>query len=143
MRLVRALEVHALTGRTQSSHFCKRTRRRAWAKRLPVVAASIRPTPSLRAALVTRTDAMIRAGLVEEAKSLRAKRHGPVRPLDAVGYKEALQLVYNRFHPSELGARIETASHQFAKRQRTWFQKVSAVVRVSTREDARAALERP
>jgi tRNA dimethylallyltransferase len=84
---------------------------------------------------------MLRAGLVDEALALRQK-YGAVRPLDSVGYKEALQLVDGVFHPSKLGARIEIASHQFAKRQRTWFGKIAAT-RVSGPDEARAALERP
>jgi tRNA dimethylallyltransferase len=99
------------------------------------------PDAVLSAALERRTEAMLRAGLVEEARALR-DRYGPVRPLDALGYKESLALVDGRFPPRELGERIVRASRQFARRQRTWFNKAPGVERVETAEAARALLTR-
>jgi tRNA dimethylallyltransferase len=141
VRLVRALEVHALTGRPLSSHLQAHAAARA-EQSLPILLLDP-PDDVLRAALVTRTQGMVHAGLVEEARALREK-HGAVRPLEAVGYQQALELVDGAFAAAELVPRITTASWQFARRQRTWFRKAPGVVRYEDASqllaDARARL---
>jgi len=139
VRLVRALEVAERSGRPLSQHLAAHAAARA-DRPLRVVYLDP-PDDALCAALERRTEAMMRAGLVDEARGLRA-RFGPVRALDALGYKEALELVDGRFHPSELGARIVAASRQFARRQRTWFGKAPGALRVVDAAAARAALSR-
>jgi tRNA dimethylallyltransferase len=139
VRLVRALEVEQLTGRPLSAHLANHVQTRA-ERPLRVVFLDP-PDAVLRAGLIDRTEAMLRAGLVEEARALR-ERFGPVRPLDALGYKEALELIDGRFPPRELGERIVRASRRFARRQRTWFNKATGVVRVDTLEGARALITR-
>lgn len=137
VRLVRAVEVFELSGASLSAQLDAHAKTRD-DRELRVVYLDP-PAETLQAALATRTEAMIRAGLVEEARALRV-RWGEVRPLAALGYKEALELVDGKFHPSELGQRIVVASRQFARRQRTWFGKAPGVVRVEDHVAARAAL---
>jgi tRNA dimethylallyltransferase len=139
VRIVRALEVHALSGRPLSAHLEEHVARRS---ERPLSVIRLEPPEAVMgAALAARTEAMLSAGLVEEARALRA-RYGPVRPLGSVGYKEALELCDGRFHPSELGGRITTATRQFARRQRTWWRSVAAATTVADAAGVRAALER-
>ncbi len=131
VRVIRALEVHRLSGRPLSEHLAEHAASRA-ARRLDVFL--LEPSDAaLRASLHGRAEAMLSAGLIAEARGLR-ERFGPVRPLEAVGYKEALQLVDGRFHASELTDRIVQASRQFARRQRTWWRKLVAAERAERAE---------
>ncbi|MEO6951985.1 MAG: tRNA (adenosine(37)-N6)-dimethylallyltransferase MiaA [Polyangia bacterium] len=123
LRLVRALEVHHVSGRPLSEHLAQHA-----ASRIDRGVQTIvldRSDEDLRHAIEQRTQTMIETGLVEEARRLR-QRWGAVRPLDAVGYREALQLVDGVFAERELLPRIVTATWQFARRQRTWFRKAGA-----------------
>lgn len=134
LRVVRALEVHVVSGRPLSEHLAAHAATRT--DRHVETVVLDRSDEQLRAAITVRAAAMVGSGLVEEARALR-DRWGPVRPLDAVGYKEALQLVDGVFAPSELLPRIVTATWQFARRQRTWFRKAGATL---TEPDALAVL---
>jgi len=122
VRVVRALEVQTLTGRSLSAHHAAHAAARG--ERALSVFVLDPPEPVLRTALVRRTEQMLAQGLVEEATALRA-RWGAVRPLDSVGYKEALERVDGRLPPGELAERIVLASRQFARRQRTWWRKLA------------------
>jgi tRNA dimethylallyltransferase len=133
VRLLRALEVHALTGRPLSAHHAEQSA----TSRAPPLFVLDPPDDALRAAIIARASAMVQAGLVEEARQLR-ERHGPVRPLEAVGYKEALEHERGAFGVGELVPRITTATWQFARRQRTWFKKAPNARRFT---DGRALLE--
>ncbi len=120
VRLVRALEVHATTGRTLSAHFAEHAASR---RQRPLDVLVLDPSIEEHAhAIEQRAEEMLRQGLVDEARALR-ERFGPVPVLDSVGYKEALATVDGKLHPSELGAAIARATRQFARRQRTWFKK--------------------
>jgi tRNA dimethylallyltransferase len=72
----------------------------------------------LAARIARRTDAMLAAGLLEEAE-----RIGPSAvAADAVGYREAL--AYNRgwLTRAELRTNLTRATRRYAKRQLTWFR---------------------
>ena len=124
LRIVRALEVHTVSGRPLSEHLAAHAATRTDRHVQTIVLD--RSDEQLRSAIEQRAVAMLDAGLVEEARALR-DHWGAVRPLDAVGYKEALQLVDGHFASGELCPRIVTATWQFARRQRTWFRKAGAV----------------
>ena len=137
VRLVRALEVHALTGRPLSHWLAEHAASRA---DRPLVHVVIDPPRELHdAALQRRTGGMIEAGLVAEARALR-DRFGAARPLQAVGYKEALAFVDGELTDAELAARILQATRQFARRQRTWWRKLANATVVIDTEGAVSAL---
>lgn len=123
LRLVRALEVHAVSGRPLSEHLAEHAASRV-DRRVQTIVLD-RSNENLRSAIEQRARTMLDSGLVEEARALR-DRWGAVRPLDAVGYREALQRVDGAFPATELLGRIVTATWQFARRQRTWFRKAGA-----------------
>jgi tRNA dimethylallyltransferase len=118
VRVVRALEVHKLSGVPLSQHHDTQASSRP---RFETIAIDL-PDADLRAAIEARVTRMIDAGLVEEARALRA-RHGAVRPLEAVGYRQALD---ETIEPASLQPAIATATWQFARRQRTWFRRAGA-----------------
>jgi tRNA dimethylallyltransferase len=120
VRLVRALEVHALTGRPISAHHAAHAPVARHAMRVFV----IDPDPAwLEARIAARVGAMLSAGLVDEAVALRA-RYGPgIAVLQAVGYKEALLHADGHLTAAALAPTIVRATRRYARRQRTWFRK--------------------
>ncbi len=141
-RLVRALEVLELTGRPISE----------WQRQFQQPRP--RPTPAvwldwprtqLYARIDQRVDEMIERGLLEEVRKLIPLP----RPLSkearqALGYKELLDHLAGGMTWEETVKRIKTRSRNFAKRQLTWFRRLSEClpVPVSEAEDASADAQR-
>ncbi|MEG0016214.1 MAG: tRNA (adenosine(37)-N6)-dimethylallyltransferase MiaA [Gordonibacter sp.] len=78
----------------------------------------------LRARIDARVDAMFEAGLVDEVERLLKGgfRSGITAP-QAIGYKEVVAALDGETSMDEAAQRIKTATHRYAKRQRTWFRK--------------------
>ena len=78
----------------------------------------------LRKRIDSRVDAMMRAGLVGEVQDLldRGFRKGITAP-QAIGYKEIVEALDGAISLDEAVEQIKTATHRYAKRQRTWFRK--------------------
>ncbi len=122
-RVVRALEVHELTGRPLS----------AWQTEwhTPPAPAGLAPRclclqldrKELYARIDDRAARMLAGGLLDEARALRA----PGRTLSreaaqAVGYREAFDHLDGKASFDETLGRIRLRSRQLAKRQLTWFR---------------------
>lgn len=72
-----------------------------------------------------RTQAMMEAGWIEEAKALFPHKH--LNALNTVGYKELFEYFENKLTLEEAVEKIETNTRRYAKRQRTWFKKDKAI----------------
>lgn len=68
-----------------------------------------------------RTDQMIAAGFVEEARKLYPLRH--LNALNTVGYKELFAHFEGNDSLEEAINKIKISTRQYAKRQMTWFKK--------------------
>ena len=123
-RIVRALEVLALTGRPLSAWQVEHDRPAAGIE----VVALERPRGELRERIDRRVVQMFADGLVEEVRGLLAgpRPLGPV-PAQGVGYREVIDLLAGRSTPAEALARVQARSRQFAKRQATWFRALAEV----------------
>jgi tRNA dimethylallyltransferase len=126
VRVVRALEVFARTGRPLSEHH------RAGTAPLqgyePFVVGLAPPREALRAAIERRTDEMIARGLVEEVAALLRHHGADLRPLQAIGYRQAVAVVKGEVSLEEARRDIVHATLRFAKRQMTWFRHQAEVV---------------
>ena len=80
------------------------------------------PRAALYERLNRRCAAMFAAGLVEETRGLLA-RHGPVKALDALGYRQALAVVRGEMSDEEAIAAAQQGHRNYAKRQLTWFRR--------------------
>jgi tRNA dimethylallyltransferase len=80
----------------------------------------------LHARIERRVDAMLAAGLVEEAERIGLDAVAA----DAVGYREALAFARGWSTASELRAQLIRATRRYAKRQATWFRTEPDLVRV-------------
>ncbi|MBL7870503.1 MAG: tRNA (adenosine(37)-N6)-dimethylallyltransferase MiaA [Cyclobacteriaceae bacterium] len=69
----------------------------------------------------SRMDAMIAAGLFEEAEQLYPKRN--LNALQTVGYREIFDFMDNQFDKEEAIRLLKRNSRRYAKRQLTWYKR--------------------
>lgn len=81
----------------------------------------------LRQVVESRTECMIASGLIEETSQLLKKYPQGIRPLESVGYKEAVKFISGELTQGELLPTIVTHTLQLAKRQYTWFKRDPAI----------------
>ena len=121
MRIIRALEVHALTGVALSEHH--RRHRFATRRYTSLTVALNRPRAELYAEIDRRFDAMIAAGLVDETRTLiDAGYDAGAPPLNTIGYREVAAFLRGEISMEQACARARQASRRLAKRQLTWFR---------------------
>jgi tRNA dimethylallyltransferase len=121
-RIVRALEVFELTGIPLSR--IQRTGNVPLAAGRVAVVALAAPRRWLAGRVAERTRRMLTAGLRDEAARLLALTgDAAAPPLNAIGYREALQLLAGEWDEAEAAERIDTATLRLAKKQRTWFKR--------------------
>lgn len=119
-RLIRALEVRLLTGKSilqlqRNSTGTLRYNVRAWKLETP--------SELLRERIARRTGQMLRAGWIDEAAA--AIENGLLESPtahQALGYRLIGEFLAGRMNRDELRDRIVTATWQLARRQRTWFR---------------------
>ena len=119
-RIVRALEVIAMTGRPISDQRNEHDRPAAAGV---AVFALDRPRAEMHRRINARVGPMFAAGLVDEVRRLRdaPRPIGPVAS-QGVGYREVLALLDGQYNEPEAAERIRARTRQFAKRQTTWFR---------------------
>lgn len=120
-RIIRALEVFELTGKTisdvQQQHaladrpyeylfFCLNPERRV-----------------LYEQIENRVDSMIEDGLVEEVRSLYARGYSPkLNSLQSLGYRHAALILSGEMERKEAVRLMKRDTRHYAKRQLTWFR---------------------
>ena len=118
VRTLRALEVFYVTGQTISSQQGQAP------PPYPILYLGLRCDPDvLRSRIETRVHQMIEAGLVEEVASIVDDYGADLALLKTLGYKEVLQHLQGEISLDEAIALTVQHTAQFAKRQRTWFNK--------------------
>jgi tRNA dimethylallyltransferase len=80
------------------------------------------PRKALYNRLNSRAAAMFAAGLTEETRGLLA-RYGPVKALDALGYRQALGVLAGSLSEEAAIAAAQQGHRNYAKRQLTWFRR--------------------
>jgi tRNA dimethylallyltransferase len=127
IRIVRALEVQAVTGIPLSEHF-RRTKGylQGWT---PILIGLRRDRAALRERIGARVERMFERGLVEEVRGLRAaglEENDP--PFKALGYRHVLRFLRGEAMLEQ--TRLETTidTRHYAKRQETWFRKTPGLV---------------
>jgi tRNA dimethylallyltransferase len=121
VRIVRALEIHALTG-TAASRF-RREHRFAedrYPHRLFVLDP---PRAELYRAIDERTRRMFAEGLVDEVRRLVALGYREAAPMRSVGYAQALAHLDRTLTLEQAIQRAARETRRYAKRQLTWFRR--------------------
>ena len=121
-RLVRALEIYRSTGKPYSSFLKKESIKRDF-RTIYIGLTSEREIIYNRINL--RVDQMIKAGLIDEAKSLY--QYKDKNALQTVGYRELFDVFDGIISESEAISEIKKNTRRFAKRQKTWFKKNEAI----------------
>jgi len=125
VRVIRALEVHELTGRPITA--LRRERRR---EPLPAIRFGIRwPRPLLALRIASRIQDQLRDGFMAQARSLLEAGLPEGAPgVGTLGYRELLAHLRGECSLESAVDTIALRTRQLAKRQETWFRKVGDVV---------------
>ncbi|MDR0931731.1 MAG: tRNA (adenosine(37)-N6)-dimethylallyltransferase MiaA, partial [Victivallales bacterium] len=119
-RLIRALEVYLLTGKSiielQKNSFNR--------LRYPVEAYKFDlPTDELKKRISHRASKMLESGWIEEAShAISSGLLNSPTAYQAIGYRLIGEHLEGKLSFDQLHMRIATATWQFARRQRTWFR---------------------
>jgi len=121
-RVVRALEIHQLTGRTLSEQRAlDRGREGAYRGRLFGLDW---PREELYRRIDLRVDQMMREGLVQEVEALlKGGLGGRATAMQGIGYKEIARALSGACPMAEAVERVKQATRNYAKRQLTWFRR--------------------
>lgn len=135
-RVERALEVWIRSGRPISSWD------RDAGEELPSIKIAMAiERPKLTQALDARVEAMYKAGLVEETRSLLERYPAASRPFGTIGYKEAAAVVRGELALADAIAETKRRTRAYAKRQMTWLRSERNVHWVQTAEEALRHIE--
>jgi len=138
VRIVRALEVHALTGEPISVHFL---RTESPVRDRNVLRLGLRlERADLVRRIEERVERMFERGLVEEVRGLLARGVPETAPpFRALGYRHVVAHLRGRMSLDAAVSLTKADTRQYAKRQMTWFRKMDGVAWFSPED--RAGLE--
>lgn len=127
-RVVRALEVIALTGRPYSASLP----RLEYADPLTVQIGVDIDRPALDERIARRVEEMFATGFVEEVEALLARGLAEGRTASrAIGYREVMGYLAGDRTLAEAVEQTTTATRRFARRQDSWFRKDPRIVWVA------------
>ena len=122
-RIIRALEVYMLTGKTISEHDAE-------TKLLPPryeavkLALDFEDRAELYARIDSRVDTMLKRGLIDEVRALLdSGLSEKCTAMQAIGYKEPAAYLRGEISLSEASELIKRESRRYAKRQLTWLRR--------------------
>jgi len=122
-RVIRALEIFETSG-VPKSELDRRTREQDSPFDAKVIALSYPDRSVLLDRIDRRVDQMMADGLLAETEALYAEGVFAVNATaaQAIGYKELLGYLRGESTLEDCVAQLKTATHQYAKRQMTWFR---------------------
>ena len=134
LRVVRALEVHAQTGRAlgelRAAHALGAPRYHAHTVALDL------PLAHWRNAIASRTRGMFERGFVAEVRGLVERYGSELRALRAVGYRQVVEGLAGALPAAEIERRAVAATQTYGRRQRNWFRSDPSVSERLTPSDA-------
>ena len=141
-RVLRALEVYLQSGQTMTQRL---------AQSLPpekpyntcLYALNYETRAELYENIERRVDAMMRQGILDEARCVYEHRDSWHTAVQAIGYKEPMAALRGEITMDEAVAKIQQESRRYAKRQLTWFRRNPAISWIVQPDepDARQTLE--
>ena len=124
-RIIRALEVYYLSGKTISSY--QRQSPGPLAK--TVIIGLKRERQSLYRSIDLRVDEMIKGGLVEEVKNLLARGYTEDLPsMQGLGYRQIVEYLKGKCSKEEAVRLIKRDTRRFARRQLNWFRRDDRII---------------
>ncbi len=131
-RLVRALEIYHLTGKTFSEQKTRREGLRGiFHCRIFLLD---RDRQDLYSRIEHRVDVMVRKGVLNEVKKLRQKKLGLTASM-ALGYREITNVLEGKSSLQEAIELLKKNTRHYAKRQLSWFRHEEGVENISVAAD--------
>ena len=122
-RVIRAIEVYRLTGRTMTQQL-EDSRREPSPYRLCMLGLTYSRRELLYDRINRRVDVMMEEGLLEEARQMRREKLSSTAA-QAIGYKELEGYFAGQEPLEEALERMKRETRRYAKRQLTWFRRDS------------------
>ncbi|MBR5543813.1 MAG: tRNA (adenosine(37)-N6)-dimethylallyltransferase MiaA [Oscillospiraceae bacterium] len=122
-RVIRALEVYKITGKTISEHD-EETKGKEPKYDATYIGLEFQNRDRLYERINLRVDKMIEAGLLREVENLLGSGLSPSSTaMQAIGYKELVAYFEGKEMLDEAIEKIKLNSRRYAKRQMTWFKR--------------------
>ena len=120
VRILRAIEIALLTGKTHTEHIARQPKPPAWGGTKIVLTL---PRPVLRERIAERTREMFEKGWTDEVRSLIARGIGLDAPaMGSLGYDVIARAIVAGTDPETTRDEVATRTQQYAKRQETFFR---------------------
>ena len=121
-RLLRALEILAVTGRPWSEHLA-RSRQRAVLQNVLKLGLT-RTREELYQRINRRVGQMVEQGLLDEVRDLLARGYGAeLKAMQAIGYRHMVEFLAGEHDWQESLDLLARDTRRYAKRQYTWFRR--------------------
>ncbi len=91
---------------------------------------------ALKRRITKRVEAMFRAGLVEEVRTLAKQYSSDLPSMSGIGYRELLPYLRNEISLNEARTAIKKNTEQYAKRQMTWWRRMGGILWLKSPEAA-------
>jgi tRNA dimethylallyltransferase len=126
VRIVRALEIHATTGRAATTIYQETEQR----PRFDALFFVLDPgREALAARIDQRCEAMVAGGLLQEVRALREAGYGPeLASMRAIGYRHMQPVIDGAETLANVLEAMKRDTRQFARRQRTWFRSEASAI---------------
>jgi len=138
MRVIRALEIHATTGRSATAVYGESAPR----PRYDALFFALDPgREALAKRIDARCEAMIASGLLQEVRGLRDAGYGPeLASMRAIGYRHMQPVIDGQDTLANVLEELKRDTRQFARRQRTWLRGEAGAIWVDPAESEAIAL---
>ena len=142
MRIVRALEVYEITGKTLTEIFAGQVK-------TPLLNSLTFGLMLVRELLVKRIeeriDDMLANGLIDEVRGLiESEQKEALKKIPTIGYSEVIEFLDGELDEIEMIKKIKKNSRRYAKRQMTWFRADKRIIWIdieSVRDPAEEIIE--
>ncbi|NLJ40638.1 MAG: tRNA (adenosine(37)-N6)-dimethylallyltransferase MiaA [Clostridiales bacterium] len=132
-RIIRALEVHHITGEPISKYYSKQQRKNG--EYSASIVGLTMDRDKLYDRIEKRIDIMLKNGLVEEVKGLLENGYSRgLISMQGLGYKEIVDYLQGRRTLKESEYILKRDTRRFAKRQYTWFKRLKGIIWVDVGE---------
>jgi tRNA dimethylallyltransferase len=122
-RILRALEIHRVSGKSRSD-WQQKSERPAFPFRLLSIVLAPKDRGELHHRIALRFDQMLADGFLDEVRELKAdsRLHPDLPSMRSVGYRQAWQHLSGQSDAKTVREQAIAATRQLAKRQLTWFR---------------------
>ena len=122
-RVVRALEIYELTGKTKT-YFDELSKAASPEVKVGMITLDFHNRDNLYSRVDLRVDQMIEEGLLSEVSSLLDKGLlvANTTAAQAIGYKELIEYIEGKCSLDEAVEHLKLSTRRYAKRQLTWFR---------------------